>query len=299
MKTLDRIIRTSLLLLIPLSVLAGEFSGKVSTRLRFDEGKDRREQYRVNFKYKHEFGENSCLSINAQLLTGSKYGSSNDDFSGDFDLNLRRVYLDIQCLVDKSIQVGAIPTSSINNLDIDKNAWIDGMKISIDLKGIVDKFNFTYGSVNPDSSPSVIKRFNEEKIQFIRAEIQKQVSKNLKASLVLTDYNDEFIIQGMLEVSTEDLLPFVDNIKIYTARNTEGESLHNGLEFSKKVGEYSLGYGYYDIDEQLYPISSFQGKEDAFYISLSRTFKERIKVSIRARKGKTESRFDAQVEYKF
>ena len=298
MNKIRNVLKATAFILIPLSVLAGDLSGKVSTRLRY-EGDDPREQYRVNFKYKHEFGDNSCLSINAQVLTGSKYGSSNNDFSGDFDLNLRRVYLDVQCLVDKSIQIGAIPTSSINNLDIDKNAWIDGMKVSIDLKGIIDKFSLTYGSVNPDSSPNIIERFNEEKIRFVRAEIQKQVSEKLKASLLLTDYNNETIIQGMLEVSTEDLIPFVDNIKIYSARDLDGNSLHNGLEFKKQIGEYSLGYGYYDIDEQLYPISSFQGKEDAFYISLSRTFKDKIKVSVRARKGKTENRVDAQVEYKF
>ncbi len=298
MKKLVKLFKASVFILIPLNVLAGDLSGKVSNRLRY-EGDDQREQYRVNFKYKHEFGESSCLSINAQVLTGARYGSSNNDFSDDFDLNLRRVYLDVQCLVDKSIQIGAIPTSSINNLDIDKNAWIDGMKVSIDLKGIIDKFSLTYGSVNPDSSPNILERFNEEKIRFVRAEIQKQVSQRLRASLLLTDYNDETIIQGMLEVSTEDLLPFADNIKIYSARDFNGKSLHNGLEFKKQIGKYSLGYGYYDIDEQLYPISSFQGSEDAFYISLSRTFKDRIKVSIRARKGKTENRVDAQVEYQF
>ena len=298
--TLGNFIKNSLVLtLLSTNLLyAVEMEGSVSTRFRFDSDRARREQYSAKFRFKHDFGEESCLSVNAHLQTGVRYGSNNVDYDQGLELNLRKVYLDVKCLIDKSIQIGAIPVESLNGLDLDKNSWIDGMKVAVDMKGIIDRFTLTYGSVNQDASPDVIERFKEDRIQFVRATIEKELTDKLKASLALTDFKDDVIFQAVLEVSTKDIFPFADEIQLYTTRGKK-KSYHNAIEFKKQLGDYALKYGVYDIDEELYDVSSFVREEDAVFISISRTFLERIKITIRARKGRTEERLDVQAEYIF
>ena len=291
------------------NALATELDASISTRLRYDEGEDIRQQYAAQFKFKHEFGEDSCISVNAHLQSGLRYGSNSVDYDRGLNLNLRKVYLDIQCIVDKtininenadieSIQIGAIPVESLNSLDLEKNSWIDGAKVVVDLKTIIDKFTLTYGSVNPDASPDVFERFNEERVRFVRATIEKEITEQMKTQLALTDYNDEIIFQAVLEVATDDFLPFADEIQIFTARSEE-KTYHNGIVLEKQIGDYNLKYGYYDIDEELYDVSSFIGDEDAFFISLSKEVLERLTFTIRYRKGKTEQRVDMIGKYIF
>ncbi len=296
-----QILSTLILLLISLSSVADDFSGKVGYRQRIENEEDTfhfRDQYKVNFKYKHEIGSDSCISINAGVLNGSKFDSTSTDFSDGNDIALRHLYFDFNCLVNKSIQVGAIHSDHISPLDLEKNGWIDGIKIHIDLKSIIDELHLTYGSVNTDASTNVFERVNEDYNQFIRATLVKKIKEKLKATLALTSFNDEFIYQGVLEYSLNDVTPLLDELSIYTSLSKDRHH-HTGIEVSKEHKGYKISLGYVEQDNYVYPTSSFYSKEDALYISVSKTFKQRLKLSLRARKGRRDNRVEATIEYKF
>ncbi len=295
-----KIIFLPILILLSQYSLA-DFSGTVGYRERIDEEELRsyRKQYRVNIRYRHKFGKDSCISFNARILSGGRFGSGSVDFGNDStDIALRHLYLDVKCLIDKSIQIGAIPTDHISPLDLDKGGWVDGLKVTLDLNGIIDEARLTYGSLDRDGSVSVFNRFDEDFNEFIRLTLVKKLSDELKATLAISSFNDDVIYQGILDFSLADITPFIDEIQVYTATG-KSQHYHTGVEFSKKYGLYSVSAGFIKQDSHVYPTSSFYGQENAIYFSVSRTFKERIKVTIRARKGETENQFQAQVEYRF
>ncbi len=142
-------------------------------RLRSDDG-DIRNQYRLDFRYKHEFGSNSCVSLNVRLVTGDAFVSDYNTIGDNEKISLRNLYFDVKCLVDKSIQVGAIPADNLTPLDIKTAGWIDGMRIKINMGDILDEVSLTVGSLSPEEDLNAFERLNQEIEEYVRFNPEKE-----------------------------------------------------------------------------------------------------------------------------
>lgn len=266
-------------------------------RLRSDDG-DIRNQYRLDFRYKHEFGSNSCVSLNVRLVTGDAFVSDYNTIGDNEKISLRNLYFDVKCLVDKSIQVGAIPADNLTPLDIKTAGWIDGMRIKINMGDILDEVSLTVGSLSPEEDLNAFERLNQEIEEYVRLTLKKKINEKLQVALGLTRFKSEETITAIATYSLEEFNPIIDEIKVYTALGKE-QRYYSGIEVVKNINQYKIAIGHVDSNDHPFPGDNFYGKEKTYYISLSKRITDRLVFGIRAKKDSEENRLEATVEYRY
>ena len=249
----------------------------------------------INFKTK--FDQSSCFVLGGRFVSGKEFHSIYENYQDISTPTIRNFYLDMNCLFQKAkVSVGALKTENVSLTDINRDGWVDGARVQIDLDKIFDALTLEIGHLDFSDSPFVLERINEFSLNYLRVHLKKELTKNIEMSLLHTELNKRSIQQALISLSTKEYLSLFDSISASLALN-EGEYGDFSIFASKHYKGLNFIAGFVDEKYDVYESSLFDA--NGYYLMVTKDLSKKTRLVLLTRKHKKENIIVLSLQHKF
>ncbi len=263
--------------------------GRVRAIDRWEEKKDGyqhtiRGQFRADAWIK--LSADGCVKLNARVTSGSNYNSEwivsgLADGVESYDINVRRLYVDMKCLGKLNLEAGAMPVRTDGRLGLTDYGWVDGVRVY--MKDDKRTMYLTVGEINDLKTPNVFKR-KHSGVNYIQAEVTQNFGEKGHSVFVsLSDYEDTFYARVGMKYAIKKYfewlknwsLDYVSAEAIVSGNNKLGDHFEAAFKkenWTVRLCAYYLEPNPSDTEKENLLVKNFYGYGSNYYIEGDRRF---------------------------
>ena len=226
-----------------------------------------------------------CVKLNARLTSGSNFNSEwlvsgIADGIESYDINIRRLYVDMKCLEGLKLEAGAMPVITDGRLGLSDYGWVDGVRVVMEKND--RKMILTVGEINDLKTPNVFKR-DRDGVNYVQAEVTQKFGNGHSVFVSLSDYEDTFYSRVGMKYAINK---YFEWLKSWSLQYVSAEAMLSG---NKRLGDhfeaafkkenwivrlcaYYLEPNPTDTDKENLLVKNFYGYGNNYYIDADRRF---------------------------